>query len=174
MRYFGHRLGGVAGCVRWRKKENTAPEKEAPPAADQTAEPAPVADAYNVQLGERFVTIKKHPVLNGSGNSVVLNIGVGEIAKADMEKISSDDLDAFIAGLDFDSYGYNNIVLEFDDGTGLIFVKGMSGFSNEYGVVDVSKGKFEMIEKLGAIWNDTGEGWYYMTVEEMEAKDAEG
>jgi hypothetical protein len=89
-------------------------------------------------------------------------------------KASSDDLSAFIGALDFDSYGYDNIVLEFEDGTGIVFSKGMASFTDTYGVVDVSAGNFEIVESLGSIWNDTGDGWYYMTAEEMEAADAAG
>ena len=65
-----------------------------------------------------------------------------------------------------------NAVLMFEDGTGLIIMDDAKSYTADYGYVDVSEGEFTMVERLGAIWNDTGDGWYYMTVEEMQAADA--
>lgn len=59
----------------------------------------------------------------------------------------------------------------FEDGTGITIMQYARFITADYGYIDVSEGNFEMTERLGAIWNE-GEGWYYMTVEEMQAADA--
>lgn len=151
---------------------STVPPAE--PTGEETGdqEPGTVADSYTVPLGGSNVAIKRHPVLSGSG-AAILDIGVGETSAEVMAAVSSDELSAFIGALDFESYGYNNIVLSFEDGTGLVFGKGLSSLTADYGYVDVAPGNFEITERLGAIWNE-GEGWYYMTVAEMEAEDSAG
>lgn len=168
--------GAASSSPEVSAAQGGAVAESAAPAPQESAEETDGAsggDSYSVPLGDFSVVIQRHPVLNGSRTEALFDIGVGETTTAAMTALSSEDLSAFIAGLDFETHGYENIVLKFDDGTGLVFRKGSANFTDDYGVVDVAPGNFEMVERYGAIWNDTGEGWYYMTVEEMAAADSE-
>lgn len=125
--------------------------------------------SYTVPLGDTSVLIQNHPVSSGSGEHI-LDIGVGETTTDVMASITSDELSAFISALDFDTYEYQNIVLSFEDGTGLVFMKDICVVTAEYGYVNIDPYEFEMTALLGTIWNE-GNGWYYMTAAEMAAAD---
>lgn len=125
--------------------------------------------SYAVPLGDTSVLIQNHPVSSGSGEHI-LNIGVGKTTTDVMASITSDELSAFISALDFDTYEYQNIVLSFEDGTGLVFMKDICVVTAEYGYVNIDPYEFEMTALLGTIWNK-GDGWYYMTAAEMAAAD---
>lgn len=124
----------------------------------------------SLQLGDVPISLKAHPVKNGTGTETLFDIGVGKIEKSDAQKASSDQFNQFLDSLDFTDF-HGTIVLEFEDGTGLVFSEGTKNVSADYGALDLSEGNFTITQRLGAAWNDADQGWYYMTVEEMRQKD---
>ncbi len=137
-------------------------EQEAAPTDDNAI---PLGDSYNV-------SIKPHPVRNGSSSKALFTIGLGEVDSKIVSSISSEDLDVFIERTS-ELTEFNIIVLCFEDGTGIVFNNSTSSFTNDYGFIDVSNGNFEITERLGAIWKKSGK-WVYMTEQEMIAADEAG
>ena len=138
---------------------------------DNTDQQEPSPGQEGILLGSTYVPFELHPVTSGIGDNYLFDITVGETTKEVIENVSSDELTAFMQAIDFTGTN-GNAVLMFEDGTGLIIMDDAKSYTADYGYVDVSEGEFTMVERLGAIWNDTGDGWYYMTVEEMQAADA--
>lgn len=139
-----------------------------PPASDG-ADNADSSDSGSLN----DVVFEKHAVTSGIGDNYLFDIAVGYTTKDVMNSVSSDDLTAFLSGIDFTETS-GNAVLMFEDGTGLSIMDISRTYTADYGYIDVSEGEFTMVDRLGAIWNDTGEGWYYKTVAEMRAADNAG
>ncbi len=140
------------------------------------AQASPVNDTVPVDfmgrmlpLGNSFVSFDLYPITSETGD-FLYNISVGNTTKSIIEHVSSEELTAFIQMLDFTGTN-GNVVLLFEDGTGLSLTQFICTVYAGYGYFDVSTGKCSMIERLGAIWNDTGTGWYYTPVQEMQAAE---
>ena len=122
-----------------------------------------------IPLGSSFVTFNLQPVTSGTG-STLFHIGVGHTTREVIENVSSDELTAFMQALDFTGTN-GNVVLMFEDGTGLSIMESFRTVYADYGIIDISEGNFTMTERLGSIWNDAETGWSYATLQEMQAAD---
>lgn len=125
----------------------------------------------DIFLGSTKVDFELHPVMSGLGNNYLFDITVGHTEKKVIESVSSDELTEFMNSIDFSGTN-GNAVLMFEDGTGITIMQDSKIYYADYGYVDVSDGEFTMTDRLGALWNDTGDGWYYKTVDEMRNIDA--
>ena len=120
-----------------------------------------------IPLGSSFVTFNLHPVTSETGTTL-FHIGVGHTTREVIENVSSSELTAFMQVLDFTGTN-GNVVLMFEDGTGLSMMESFCTVYADYGIIDVSEGNFTMTERLGSIWNDAETGWSYTTLQEMQA-----
>lgn len=127
-------------------------------------------ESNGIPLGSANIKFELHPVTSGIGGNYLFDITVGQTTKSIIGSVSSEELTEFINAIDFSGTN-GNAVLMFEDGTGIQFMDSSKSYTADYGYIDVSENEFTMTERLGALWNDTGEGWYYKTVAEMRAED---
>lgn len=151
-------------------KRSSTPRAELVQAApvNETIDPG-TAVGHMIPLGSSFVTFSLQPVTNGMGETL-FRIGVGHTTRAVIENVSSHELTAFMKALDFTGTN-GNLVLMFEDGTGLAMRDSLCTVYADYGTIDVSEGNFTMTRRLGSIWNDAETGWAYSTLQEMQTAD---
>lgn len=125
----------------------------------------------NIKSSLSDISFEKHQVTSGIGDKYLFDILVGNTTKDVMNKVSSDELTEFLSGIDFDGTNGNAVIM-FEDGTGISVMEASRTYTANYGHIDISDGEFTIVERLGAIWNDNENGWYYMTVDEMRQADA--